>query len=570
MKLISTMMTRLVRTAKSISFLLWVSHCSSSLSFTSAFGFGHLRVQVPVSASSASVSTSSALQMAKAEDLPTIARNLNDAILKCQPEFIKTCKVEVSTTATRLGLIATNKMKKGDLALAIPYDEQIVFTPDLARKNVFKDILPAKYDGWTRDNGFLALLLLNELAKTGTAGQAGIPKPIRKPDSAALIQAWIAALPSYDEMKKSHPYLWSENDQEVLQSSSTKKVYKLLDDIEDDFAWLDERIFSTDRDKFPETVELNGESYPCFNLDGFTWAMAIAASRSIFVDGSSQLIPVMDMANHDDIGVEEVRGGFMGTFGTTKGIVMRTAAGRTFEKGQEVLVSYGPKSAAEYLLEHGFVPKVARALKTSVAEITFAVDQEDRFYDDKIDILEFDTYDNAPMEPTQSFDVVSEVGRDGEPDPAMIQFLRLLKLNAKDAFLLESIFRAEVWEFMAYPVSEPNERAVLEAVVDACTKALSGTEGVESTADDDENSPTSLCAVVRASERRALSRTLEYVSREKEALDLKEYYQERRLKDLGLDSNWSPEDAPAGGNPNYPDDDAMSFGQTRAPGSLDW
>jgi len=530
--------------------------------------------------------------MAKEEDLPTIARNLNDAILKCQPEFIKTCKVEVSlSTSTnsgsnRLGLIATNKLKKGDLAMAIPYDEQIVFTPELARKTVFKDILPAKYDGWTGDNGFLALLLLNELAKTATAGtgtgqtQAGIPKPIRKPEAAALIQAWIAALPSHHEMVSNnlHPYLWSENDQEVLQSSSTKNIYKLLDDIEDDFSWLDEKIFSTNRDKFPETVELNGESCPCFNAQGFTWAMAIAASRSVFVDGSSQLVPVMDMANHDDIGVEEVRGGYMGTFGTTKGIVMKTAAGRIFEKGQEVLVSYGPKSAAEYLLEHGFVSKAARSLKTSVAEITFAIDQEDRFYDDKLDILEFETYDNAPMEPIQSFDVVSEVGRDGEPDPAMIQFLRLLKLNSKDAFLLESIFRKEVWEFMAFPVSEPNERVVLEAVIDACNKGLRGMEDVEveveveSTADNDENenSPASLCAVVRASEKRALSRTLEFVSREKEALDLKEYYQERRLKDLGLDSNWNPEDAPAGGNPNYPDDDEMSFGQTRAPGSLDW
>jgi hypothetical protein len=60
-----------------------------------------------------------------------------------------------------------------------------------------------------------------------------------------------------------------------------------------------------------------------------------------------------------------------------------------------------------------------------------------------------------------------------------------------------------------------------------------------------------------------LSKTIAFVQREKEALDLKEYYQERRLKDLGLDSEWSPEDDDMVG-------DDLSFGQTRAPGGADY
>lgn len=513
-----------------------------------------------------------ALSMAKKEDLPLISSQLNEAMKKCQPEFIKTCKVEVgvSPNGNRLGLIATDKMKKGDVALAIPYDDQIVLTPELAWDNVFKDVLPTKYDGWTGDNGLLALLLLNEVAKTATNGSAGIAKPTRKADAANLISAWIKALPSPQEMKENnmHPFLYSEDDQDNLQASSTKKVYRLLDDLEEDAAWLEERVWEADRQKFPASVELNGETYPCFNLEGFTWAIAIVASRSVFVDGSSRLIPVMDMANHDDIGADEVVGGFMGTFGTTKGAVVKTANGKTYEKGSEFFASYGPKSSAEYLLEHGFLPKASRSMQTSVAELTFEIDEEDRFRDDKLDILEFETYDNAPMEPVQSFDVVSEAGRDGEPDPAMIQFLRLVKLGTKDAFLLESIFRKDIWEFMSLPVSEPNERAVLETIASSCSKALAGMEGIEAPEDEDENSPQSLCAIVRESETKALSRTLEYVEREKEALDLKEYYQERRLKDLGLDSEWNPDESGSALGDDYDDD--LSFGQTRAPGSLDW
>ena len=508
--------------------------------------------------------SSTAFQLDMAADLNTLTQDLNSAIENCQPEFIKTCKVKVGLSKThRLGLMVTSPMKQNDVALAIPYDDQIVFSPDLATKTIYKGILPNGYDGWTGDNGLIALLLLNELAKVGSPG-AGIPFK-RKPEAQALISAWIKALPSPEEMKSLHPIMWEEDDQEILQSSSTKKVYRLLDDIEEDANWLDEKIWSKNKDTFPETVVLNGEIYPCFSPKGFSWAMSIVSSRSVFVDGSLRLIPVLDMINHDTVGVYEVTGGNMGTFGTTKGAEIKVGEGRKYSPGDEIFASYGPKSAGEYLLEHGFVPDNARL--TSVAEITFECDPDDRFYDDKLDILEFETYDSAPMEPVQSFDLVSAVGRDGEPDPAMIQFLRLVKLGGKDAFLLESVFRKEVWEFMSMPVSEVNEKAVLDEITAACNKALSDMESTpmfEET-EENKNSPASLCAIVRESEHKALTRTLEFVGREKEALDLKEYYQTRRLKDLGLDSEWSPDDKPPTG-----DEDFLDYGQTRIPGSLDF
>lgn len=37
-------------------------------------------------------------------------------------------------------------------------------------------------------------------------------------------------------------------------------------------------------------------------------------------------------------------------------------------------------------------------------------------------------------------------------------------IGGEDAFLLESIFRNEVWDFMAEPVSPGNEAAVNEAL----------------------------------------------------------------------------------------------------------
>lgn len=524
-----------------------------------------------------STSTSTSSLPSTKEDtaqLQSICDELNSALQSCQPEFIKTCKVKVgisSNPSNRLGLLATEKLSKETVALAIPYDDQFILTPDLALKTVWKGVLPDGYDGWTGDNGLIALLVLNELAKSATGGESGVALPKRKPQVSTLIDAWVKSLPSPSIMASSHPLLWDENDQEVLQSSSTRKVYRLLDDIDEDANWLQEKIWSKDRSRFPEKVILNGEEYECFTPQGFVWAIAIVSSRSVFVDGSLRLVPFMDMVNHDDVGTQEVNGGFMGTFGTTKGVELKTGKGRICQTGDEVYSSYGPKSGAEYLLEHGFVPKAARSGTTSVAELTFEVDDKDRFYDDKLDILEFETYESAPMEPSQSFDVVSEVGSDGEPDPALIQFLRLVKLGNMDAFLLESVFRKEVWGFMSMPVSEGNERDVLDTIAGACSKALGEIDDIEKEIDVNEpthGSPEELCLVVREAERKALSRTLEFVSREKEALDLKEYYQERRLKDLGLDSEWNADESPGLGL----DDDEFGFapGQTRAPGGLDW
>ncbi|CAN0527355.1 unnamed protein product, partial [Scytosiphon promiscuus] len=54
----------------------------------------------------------------------------------------------------------------------------------------------------------------------------------------------------------------------------------------------------------------------------------------------------------------------------------------------------------------------------------------------------------------------------------LVQFLRLLCLSGEDSFLLESIFRNEVWEFMEEPVSRSNEEAVNEALSTRCVYPL--------------------------------------------------------------------------------------------------
>jgi len=479
-------------------------------------------------------------------DVDEKASKIEAALDVCRQELTKTCKVKVapSSSTNRLGLFATSNIKKGEIIVSIPHDERWELTAATARNVVFKGILADTYDGWTGDNGLISLQLLNEVARV--AG-AGVPKPSRPSTIQNFMSAWVEALPSPTAIN--HPLLWSEDDQEVLQSSSNTKIYRVLDDLEEDAKWLEENVFEKDRTRFPKMVQWNGEDIPCFCVQGYKWAMALTQSRSVFVDGSIRLVPIMDFLNHDD-DAKEVTDGTAGAFGNIR--LSQLASHKPYKAGEEVYCSYGPKSAADYLLEHGFCPP--QAWKTAVSEIVLELNPEDRFYDDKLDILEFETYDQAPMDPTQSFDLISAPGRDGEPDPAMIQFARLCQLGGTDAFLLESIFRKEVWGFMSLPVSERNELAVIMLISEQCEKALEDLEQCP------EGGPD-VCTQLRSSEKKAITRTLEFLRREKEALDLKEYYQERRLKDLGLDSDWSQEDDMS---------EDLGFGQTRAPGGADY
>ena len=105
-------------------------------------------------------------------------------------------------------------------------------------------------------------------------------------------------------------------------------------------------------------------------------------------------------------------------------------------------------------------------------------------------------------------------------------------------------------------------------ISERCQEGLAELNDAASEADDaqavasGDDSPSGqrkrAVAAVRRGERVALSASLGWWQRDLELLNLKEYYQERRLKDLGLDKEWSEEDI-----------DMQDPGGRQA-GSLDW
>ena len=47
-------------------------------------------------------------------------------------------------------------------------------------------------------------------------------------------------------------------------------------------------------------------------------------------------------------------------------------------------------------------------------------------------------------------------------------------LAGQDSFLLEALFRNEAWGHMLAPVSQPNEHAVYQSMLEGCRAGLEG------------------------------------------------------------------------------------------------
>jgi hypothetical protein len=121
--------------------------------------------------------------------LDSISEDLYTAFQACQDDLAKTCKVKVAPVSTgRLGLVASDTISKGEVALAMPYDDRYVLSPSLAKKTVFKGILPEDFESWTGDAGLLALLVLNEVARA--AGEGGVEQPQRPAALQKFMSSW--------------------------------------------------------------------------------------------------------------------------------------------------------------------------------------------------------------------------------------------------------------------------------------------------------------------------------------------------------------------------------------------
>ncbi|KAJ1460538.1 hypothetical protein M885DRAFT_509564 [Pelagophyceae sp. CCMP2097] len=343
-----------------------------------------------------------------------------------------------------------------------------------------------------------------------------------------MAKEWADGMPRLED----HPLLMPD-EPEGAPFWSSRSIEALRDNAREDYEWL------------------------CGNgvLEEVGWeewkyCVAVAISRSVDLEGDLILAPGLDFCNHEDIvdpfdrGIGAVLRGNL--FGADKKVALVAPADGL--KGDEVRISYGALSAAEYLERYGFAPARGAAKRAAATcELRFEFKADERFVDDKVGLLErvgVVEVDEDRGDEAVGFEF--KVGS-GALDPELIKFLRLSELSGADAFLLEPVFQVDIWRFLDLPVSEENERRSLETVARECY-AVAETLRLPCA-----DAPRE---AVRRAELSALEAALEAVDAELGSLSSKEYYQERRLKELGLDTEWSQDDA--------------QWSATRSPGSVDW
>lgn len=292
--------------------------------------------------------------------------------------------------------------------------------------------------------------------------------------------------------------------------------------VQNEFLKLEEEVILPNKHLFPFSL----------TFDDFLWAFGMLRSRAFsrMRNQNLSIIPFADLVNHSvkvtsEDHAHEVTGP-AGLFSWDYLFQLRSPL--SLKAGEQIFIQYDlNKSNADMALDYGFIePNPSRDAFT----LTLEISESDEFYADKLDIAEMNG-----LGETAYFDI-----KCGQPLPtAMLTYLRLAALGGTDAFLLESIFRNKVWGFLEMPVSRANEELICKVICETCNSALSG---YPTTIEEDEKlmeegnlgTRGEMAVRIRMGEKKVLKQIDSIFKGRETELDELEYYQERRLKDLGL------------------------------------
>ncbi|XP_078179795.1 rubisco methyltransferase family protein [Carex rostrata] len=394
-----------------------------------------------------------------------------------------------------LGLIAQRDISRNEVVVEVPkklwIDADSVATSEIGQ-----------FCGGLRPWVCIALFLLRERE----LGDASPWKP------------YLDVLPSSTDST----IFWSEEELSQIQGTQLlSTTIGVKEYVQSEFAKVEEEIILKNKNLFLGSI----------TCDDFLWAFGILRSRAFsrLRGDNLALIPFADLINHNPAITSEdlaweIKG--KGLFGRDQVFSLR--APLLVKSGEQVCIQYDlEKSNAELALDYGFIESNPNR---EVYTLTLEISESDPFYGDKLDIAE-----SNGLGETAYFDIVL-----GHSLPSqLLPYLRLVALGGTDAFLLESIFRNAIWGHLELPLSHENEEAICRVVRDACKNALSA---YATSVEEDEGlmeignlDPRMQIAVgVRAGEKKVLQQIDSIFKNRELELDGLEYYQERRLKDLGL------------------------------------
>lgn len=404
--------------------------------------------------------------------------------------------VKPSVVPEGLGLVAKRDIAKNEVVLEVP--KRFWINPDAVGAseigNVCSGLKP-----WVS----VALFLLKEKFKKNESKW----------------RYYIDILPEVTDST----IFWSEEELNEIQGTQLlRTTMGVKEYVQSEFLRVEEDVILPNKKLFPFPI----------TSDDFFWAFGVLRSRAFSRLRNQNLvvIPFADLLNHNfrvtsEDHANEVRGA-AGLFSWDYLFSLRSPL--SVKAGEQVYIQYDlNKSNADMALDYGFIETdTGRDAFT----LTLEISESDEFHGDKLDIAEMNG-----MGESAYFDM--KLGESLPKD--MLPYLRLLALGGTDAFLLESIFRNSIWGHLEQPISRSNEELICQVVRKACSSALSG---YHTTLEEDEklmkdgnlDARLRTAVGVRAGEKKVLQQ-IDEIFRERELeLNELEYYQERRLKDLGL------------------------------------
>ncbi|KAF3966066.1 hypothetical protein CMV_009800 [Castanea mollissima] len=437
-----------------------------------------------------STTTTSSLQKPVSDSVQTFWKWLKDEGVVSSKTPVKPAVVPEG-----LGLVAQKDLGRNDVVLEVP--KRLWINPDAVAASEIGSVCSG-LKPWLS----VALYLIREKKKNDTSSW----------------RYYLDVLPEYTNST----IFWSEEELAEIQGTQLlSTTLSVKDYVQNEFLKVEEEIIAPNKQLFPSPI----------TLDDFFWAFGILRSRAFSrLRGQNLvLIPLADLMNHSSsITTEdhayEIKGA-AGLFSWDTLFSLRTPV--SVKAGEQVMIQYDiNKSNADLALDYGFIESKA---DRNAFTLTLEISESDPFFGDKLDIAE-----SNGLGETAYFDIVL----DHQVPPAMLQYLRLVALGGTDAFLLESIFRNSIWGHLDLPISRTNEELICQVVRDACKSALSG---YHTTIEEDEKlkgeklDPRLEIAVgIRQGEKKVLQQIDEIFKDRESELNELEYYQERRLKDLGL------------------------------------
>ncbi|KNA14771.1 hypothetical protein SOVF_104060 [Spinacia oleracea] len=405
------------------------------------------------------------------------------------------CPVKPGIVPEGLGLVAQKDLSRNEVVLEVP--QKFWINPDTVAASEIGSVCNG-LKPWVS----VALFLMRE----------------KKLGNSSSWKPYIDILPD----STNSTIYWSEEELSELQGSqllnTTLGVKEL---VANEFAKLEEEVLVPHKQLFPFDV----------TQDDFFWAFGMLRSRAFTrLEGQSLvLIPLADLANHSpDITAPKYAWEIRGAGLFSRELVFSLRNPTPVKAGDQVLIQYDlNKSNAELALDYGLTESRS---ERNAYTLTLEIPESDSFYGDKVDIAE-----SNGMGESAYFDIVLE-----QPLPAnMLPYLRLVALGGEDAFLLESIFRNSIWGHLDLPISPANEELICQVIRDACTSALSGysstiAEDEKLLAQGDIDPRLEIAITIRLGEKKVLQQIDEEFKEREMELGGYEYYQERRLKDLGL------------------------------------